>query len=243
MISVLSIIASGMLPKATQIGKQVNNLRKWQGKVSSKAKSLVKKWKQLLPDATETHHHSTTVSLNASGMELRQTSEHNEDHSAFSRYTEGHTEVSRRGTIPAVHIESEEDNLHRETSHSKKTSHHRDRERKSSKKSGHKRKCVNDLMEDEFSRALAMPLDKSSSSGGSSSSGSMKKTSHHLSRDMSQGRTNQEDVVFVGTSYDSDSATIKKVNRDKSPLPPKKEDASVGMKRKGVYVTSNSMQI
>jgi hypothetical protein len=36
--------------QVTQIGKQVNGLRKWGGKVSSRAKALVKKWKQLIPE-------------------------------------------------------------------------------------------------------------------------------------------------------------------------------------------------
>lgn len=40
--------------QVTQIGKQVNGLRKWGGKVSSRAKSLVKKWKQLIPEAEDT---------------------------------------------------------------------------------------------------------------------------------------------------------------------------------------------
>ena len=49
--------------QVTQIGKDVNSLRKWGGgKVSSRAKALVKKWKQLIPEAEDAQQRHAAVS-------------------------------------------------------------------------------------------------------------------------------------------------------------------------------------
>lgn len=44
--------------QATHIGKDVNSVRKLGGHIGEKAKSLVKKWKKLVPSATPTNHQS-----------------------------------------------------------------------------------------------------------------------------------------------------------------------------------------
>ena len=53
--------------QATHVGKEVNSLRKWDGEVGEKAKALVRKWKQLLPDSesASTSHSSGSTTTNA----------------------------------------------------------------------------------------------------------------------------------------------------------------------------------
>ena len=50
----------------THIGKEVNSLRKWEGDVGVKAKTLVKKWKQLLPDADSPQKKTTRNDIRTS---------------------------------------------------------------------------------------------------------------------------------------------------------------------------------
>ena len=44
----------------TRIGKDVNALRKWEGKIGERAKKLVKKWKELLPAGSSSALHQTS---------------------------------------------------------------------------------------------------------------------------------------------------------------------------------------
>ena len=52
--------------QVTHIGKEVNGLRKWDGEVGEKAKTLVRKWKQLLPDSENPSSGATSGSSSSS---------------------------------------------------------------------------------------------------------------------------------------------------------------------------------
>ena len=50
--------------KATEIGKLVNNLRKWKGDIGTKSKELVKKWKMLLVEVEPTSRQNISSHVN-----------------------------------------------------------------------------------------------------------------------------------------------------------------------------------
>lgn len=73
----------------THIGKEVNSLRKWNGEVGDKAKALVKKWKQLLPDS-ENSSSSSAGTPSGSGSSLSAVVNGRDDTTAHHQQHHGH---------------------------------------------------------------------------------------------------------------------------------------------------------
>ena len=201
--------------------------------MSSKAKSLVRKWKQLLPESEDAHqnHHSSSpaeMELIPAGMELVP---------AGMDVTRGSArKVERRKdldmSLPVIHIESGDSDV----SVMEVTKKHSESRRRK------KKLRTSNLVEDEFSKALEVPLQynkvsssnslRSSSNPQCSSSNSQYSSSNpqHSSKD---NRPQQMgDVVVTGTSH-------RKVRREESPAdvvhPELHNDVSTPMKCKGSH--------
>ena len=63
-----------MLVQTTHIGKEVNGLRKMKGHIGEKARSLVKKWKRLIPLTTSTNHQTGSDGQSNSNPDLNSSS-------------------------------------------------------------------------------------------------------------------------------------------------------------------------
>lgn len=210
--------------QVTEVGRQVNGLRKWGGgKVSGRAKTLVKKWKQLLPESDTVHSHPVCDSTgHRSDVELR-----TDGHSLSMRgLTErDHTEHVRL-LRPAVHVEGGADGssmMDMTASHSHKR-HHRDKEKKKKRKSS---SGAQD--EGSFSRALDVPLNLSSSKHAHLSQGK---------KSVSNSRTELADVVFVGATSGHGAESAIKLMQERSPAkvvtePPAHRELCAGVKREG----------
>lgn len=195
--------------------------------MSSRAKALVKKWKQLLPESEESQE--TLLAGGASaGLELRTG---NDGHISGNR--RGHTQMS----VPVIQIESGDsegsvvDITRTMGAHLNKTCH-KEKERK------HKRRSSQEHREKEsFSRALEMPSSHKVSGSGQSNREHVEDRHHHVNPNASSlRRIELGDVVFTGTSHNHEPATVRKGTRDKSPASAQR-DATIGVKRKGLQAS------
>lgn len=203
------------------MGKQVNALRKLGGKASTRAKALVKKWKQLLPSEV---HHSADSASSCTG--------HRSD------VTE-HESLALRGLRgqglpePVPHLQDEGGSDCEVVStttppatYSKKK-HRKDKERK-------RKRVVAEQGEEQgsFARALEMPVPHNRVSS---------KHQRHLEAKTENHRTELPDVTIVGMSPPSSRGVSAGVlRRERSPMPNSKSgttpqrELTAGVKRKGV---------
>ena len=163
--------------QVTQIGRQVNQLRKWKGgRVSGRAKALVKQWKQLLPEEGESEGvscssvESSVVGSDSNDAQLTCVAGRLGGPGMAPRRLEHHH--SSRGVsmeVPMIHVESGEDSeasvveITKPVGHAKK-SRHRDKDRKKRSEYEHEEKA-------SVSRTFEMSLDPSSNGGGGGGGG------------------------------------------------------------------------
>ncbi len=216
--------------------------------MSSKAKSLVKKWKQLLPDTEESHHQESTHNSSiedgtGSRIELRHgEGEELSSLQSLKRKTKRH--VSRE-SVPVIHIESgeeeeeeeeEEDSrmyLTDEVSNSKKRHHHQHQHQQQGRET--KKKITHKISyEDEFSRALAMPLEVKKVPRGRSRDtvGTHQDGSHAFGKERSPIRT---EILRGNGERSSRQEPVSVVMKERSPGVVALGDScsSAGLKRKG----------
>ncbi len=218
------------LTKVTQIGRQVNKLRKWKGgKVSSRAKALVKQWKQLLPEAESEEANTSVESITgaqltygAEGLELPDSSASGYHHHSGSRRLDHHSESGGLDhhlrtvgmPVPVVHVESGGDSeasvveipqpAGQGHSHSK-SRHHKDKGKRKKRK---RAECEDGKGEEVF-RMFEMSLEPGSG-GGCSVSGGGKRRGHSQHRTSARNESD-DDVLLVGTTE------ARKRMRSKSP--------------------------
>lgn len=182
--------------------------------MSSKAKSLVKKWKRLLPESEDAHQNHSPAGMEpiTAGMEpipdlvTR----------GLARKVESREDLGV--SFPVIHIESGDSDV----SVMEVTKKHSENRRR--------KKRTSNLVDTEFSRELDVPLqyNKVSSSDSSSNPQRSSNNPQHSSRD--NGPQEMGEVVVMGTSH-------RKVRREESPAamvhPEPHKDVSTPMKRKG----------
>ena len=214
--------------------------------MSSKSKSIVKKWKQLLQESDEPHgNHSvalagTSAQQSSDRIELRLDGDSRMSRGS-TRHVNSHSQTLREATTP-IYIDSEEDEVViREVAHSKKKRGHCSEKESSKKRTS--RRDVGNPSENEFSRALAVPLDtrkplSCASHGGSKKS--YKQENDFLTRGESSKQTAEmEDVICIGSSPTNDllPGAAVKTGREKSPkvmqsVSPR-DGGGAGLKRRG----------
>lgn len=206
--------------------------------MSSRAKSLVKKWKQLLPDSEPTGSSESTGHVCAPGLELRQGSEERLTTSGRLKEKPYTNSDGMSLQVPVIHIESADsegsivDLTDQMQTHSRK-SRHGEKGRKK-KRIAHHEESFSAHHEESFSEALEMPFMSSKVSSRSSCGGSGK----HLekmgrSRD---GNSELDDAVVVRAAQSKEFDLAKRLGREGSPLAsslPQREGVSAGVKHKG----------
>ena len=152
--------------QVTHIGKEVNSLRKWDGEVGEKAKALVRKWKQLLPDSENAGtSSSSTASGNSSSSNA--TPEVNGIGESTDSHSHKHSQASHRKKKGG---RLEEDGSR--GAHVTHTPH------KSSTRTTDGLALSSD--HDDFSKALMMDTTTSAAAAAAGASSSVRRTKEHV---------------------------------------------------------------
>lgn len=207
--------------------------------MSKRAKSLVKKWKQLLPEGEETQDCHQTSEGGGQGTEMRL--------EGVSLALRGLREdefpaEQVRAPVPAFETESRASGscMVDVTAHSHKR-HHRDKEKKKKKKKKRDGSITAHPFEGSFSQALDVPMLPNSRHAhvGERHFAAEKRVGHS-----SVARCKMDDVVIVGASPGLVPGPVRTLAREKSPAAagkvvprvPAQREATAGVKRKGTVI-------